>query len=84
MEKKGALGKILALVGALVVIGGAVAAIIHFWEEIKAKLPCCCKKDEFEEIEDFEDFMEEELDELEDVAEEIQDDMADFVEFEEI
>ncbi len=83
MEKKGTLGKILALVGALVVIGGAVAAIIHFWEEIKAKLPCC-RKDEFEGIEDFEDFMEEELDELEDAAEEIRDDMEDFVEFEEI
>ncbi len=80
MEKKGTLGKILAIVGALVVLGGAVAAIIHFWEEIKAKLPCC-KKDEFE---DFEDFMEEELDELEDAVEEIQDDMEDFVEFEEI
>jgi len=80
MEKKGTLGKILAVVGALVVLGGAVAAIIHFWEEIKAKLPCC-KKDEFE---DFEDFVEEELDELEDTVEEIQDDMEDFVEFEEI
>ena len=82
MEKKGALGKILALVGALVVIGGAVAAIIHFWEEIKAKLPCC-KSNEFEDF-DFEEFMDEELDELEDAAEEIQDDMEDFVEFEEI
>ena len=82
MEKKGALGKILALVGALVVIGGAVAAIIHFWEEIKAKLPCC-KNNEFEDFV-FEEFMDEELDELEDAAEEIQDDMEDFVEFEEI
>ena len=81
MEKKGTLNKILAVLGALVVIGGAIVAIIHFWEEIKAKLPCCCKKNEFE---DFEDFMEEELDEPEEAAEEIQDDMADFVEFEEI
>ncbi len=82
MEKKGTLGKILALVGALVVIGGAVAAIIHFWEEIKAKLPCC-KNSELEGF-DFEEFVEDELDELEDTAEEIRDDMEDFVEFEEL
>lgn len=80
MEKKDTLGKILAFVGALVVIGGAVAAVIHFWEQIKEKLPCC-KKDS---LEDFEDFMEDELEELEEVAEEVQDDMDDFVEFEEI
>lgn len=79
-KKKGALGKVLAIVGALVVIGGAVAAVIHFWEQIKEKLPCC-KKDEFEGLEDF---LEDELDELEDVAEDLGEEMEDFVEFEEI
>ena len=79
MKKENGLKKILAIIGALVVVGGAVAAIIHFWEDIKEKLPCC-KKNTFE---DFEDFVEDELESLEDVAEEIEDDMEDFVEFEE-
>jgi len=55
---------ICAIVGAIVIIGAAVAAIIHFWEDIKAYLPCCCKEDD-----DFE------LDELDDV---IEDDLSDF------
>lgn len=78
-KKKGTLGKFLALIGILAAIGGAVVAVIHFWDDIKAKLGC--KKDE---IEDLEDFVEDELDMLEDVAEEVQDEMDDFVEFEEL
>ncbi|MBP3412010.1 MAG: hypothetical protein J6K89_02000 [Oscillospiraceae bacterium] len=80
MKKEGALKKILAIIGALVVVGGAVVAIIHFWEDIKDKLPCCKKS----KIDEFEDFVDDELDALEDVAEEVEDDMEDFVEFEEI
>ncbi|MBR6826161.1 MAG: hypothetical protein IKM59_06395 [Oscillospiraceae bacterium] len=81
MEKKekGLLGKILTIVGALVVVGGAVVAVIHFWEDIKEKLSCCKKT----EIEELEDFVEDEMEDLEEAAEEIQDDMEDFVEFEE-
>ncbi len=77
--KKGILGKILTFIGVIVAIGGAVLAVLHFWDDIKEKLGCnkC-------EIDDLEDFVEDEIEELEDAAEEIQDDMEDFVEFEEI
>ncbi len=75
-KESGGLKMVLAVIGAFVVLGGAVVAIIHFWEDIKKKLPCC--KDE---CEDFEELLEDELDELE---EEVVDEMEDFVEFEEI
>lgn len=78
-QKKCTLGKILAFIGILTAIGGAVVAVIHFWDDIKAKFSC--KKTA---VEDPEDFLEDELDELEDVAEDIQDEMEDFVEFEEL
>ena len=78
-KSSGTFGKILAIVGILAAIGGAVIALIHFWDDIKAKFSC--KKTE---VEDPEDFLEEELGELEDVAEDVQDDMEDFVEFEEL
>lgn len=80
MKKENGLSKIFAIIGALVVLGGAVVAIIHFWEEIKDKLPCCKKS----KVEDFEDLMEDGLEDLEEAVEEIEDDMEDFVEFEEI
>ena len=78
-EKKGVLGKILAFIGVVVAIGGAVLAVLHFWDDIKEKLGLnkC-------DIEEFGDFVEDEIDELEEIAEDIQDDMDDFVEFEEI
>ncbi len=79
--KKCNLSKILAVFGALVLIGGAVAAVVHYWDDIKAKWDSWFKKDKFD---DFEDFMEDGIDELEDAAEELKDDMEDFVEFEEI
>ena len=78
-KKKGTLGKLLTFIGILAAIGGAVVAVIHFWDDIKAKFSC--KKTE---VEDLEDFVEDELDALEDVAEDVQDEMDDFVEFEEI
>ena len=81
-ENKGILGKILTFIGILVAIGGAALAVLHFWDDIKAKLGC--NKCEFE---DLEDFVEDEIDELEDLSatlEEIDEEMEDFVEFEEI
>ncbi len=78
-QKKGTLGKILAIVGILAAIGGAVVAVIHFWDDIKEKFSC--KKTA---VEDPEDFLEDGLDALEDVVEDVQDDMEDFVEFEEL
>ena len=76
-KKKGILGKVLTFVGILVALGGAVLAVLHFWDDIKAKLGCKCKDEELE------DFLAEEADIMEEVAD-IQDDMDDFVEFEEI
>lgn len=81
MKKENSLNKILALIGGLVVLAGAVVAIIHFWEEIKARLSCCCKEDELDELEDF---VEDGMEDLEDAVEEIEDGMEDFVEFEEL
>ena len=80
MKKKGTLGKVLAVIGALVLIGGAIAAVVHYWDDIKAKWDSWFKKDKFEE---FEDFMDDGIDELEDAADDLSDDMEDFVEFEE-
>ena len=78
-EKKSALGKILTFIGLLTAIGAMVYAVIHFWEDLKAKLS---RKDD--QLEDLEEFVEDELDLAEEVAEEVQDDMEDFVEFEEL
>ena len=83
MKNEGLMKKIFALVGALVVVGGAVVAVIHFWDRIAEKLPCC-KKETIEDFDDLEDFVEDGLEDVEEVIEEVQDDMADFVEFEEI
>lgn len=46
---------ILSIIGAVVVLGTIVAAVIHFWDDIKNLLPS--KKDE-DEFEDFEDLTE--------------------------
>ena len=32
---------ILAIIGGIVVVAAGIAAIIHFWEDIKKKLPIC-------------------------------------------
>lgn len=46
---------ILSIVGGVVVVAGIAFALIHFWGDIKAMLPCCCKKDEaLDEFEDIE------------------------------
>ena len=60
MKKNNNLTIILSIVGALVVVAGAVAAIIHFWEDIKAYLPCK-RKDEWDELYDEDDEEEEEV-----------------------
>lgn len=79
MEKKTNWGKIITVIGALVVIAGGVAAVIHFWDDIKAKF-CRNKCD----VEDLEGFVDEEEEILKGLAEDAEDDLDDFVEFEEI
>ncbi len=63
MKKNNTLSIILTIVGAVVVVAGAIAAIIHFWEDIKAYLPCKCEDD----FEAFCDECDESFDEEEDV-----------------
>lgn len=65
MKKNNTLTVILSIVGAVVVIAGAVAAIIHFWDDIKAKLPCKCKDECDDFCDDCEDILEEEEDAVE-------------------
>ena len=57
MKKNSNWTLILTIVGALVVLAAAVAAVIHFWEDIKERLPFKCKGDEecYLEDEDEED-----------------------------
>jgi hypothetical protein len=70
MKNEGLMKKIFALVGALVVVGGAVVAVIHFWDRIAEKLPCC-KMETIEDFDDLEDFVEDGLEEVEEVMEEV-------------
>lgn len=45
---------ILSIVGAVVVAGTLVVALIHFWEDLKKLLPGCkceAEEDDFEDIE---------------------------------
>ncbi len=66
---------ILAVIGGIVVVAGAIAAIIHFWEDIKKKLPQCkCE---------CEDCCEDLAEEAEEALEELEEEVVDFVEFEE-
>ena len=58
MKKNHTLTIILSIVGAVIVVAGAIAAIIHFWEDIKAYLPCKCE-DDFDEFCEDEDCFEE-------------------------
>ena len=56
MKKNSNWTLILTIVGALVVLAAAVAAVIHFWEDIKERLPFKCNCDETEGyLEDEED-----------------------------
>lgn len=52
--KNSTLKLILAIVGAVVVLGAIAVAVIHFWEDIKKLLPCCKKQDELDEFADIE------------------------------
>lgn len=52
--KNNTLKLILAIVGAVVVLGAIAVAVIHFWEDIKKILPCCKKQDELDEFADLE------------------------------
>ena len=70
MKKNNTLTVIFSIIGAVVVIAGAVAAIIHFWDDIKAHLPCKCKN----ECDDF-------CDELDDIVEE--EEAVEFIDYEE-
>ena len=53
--KNSTLKLILAIIGGVVVVGAITVALIHFWDDLKKYLPCCCKKseaiDEFADIE---------------------------------
>ncbi len=71
MKKNNTMTLILSIVGALVVVAGAVAAIIHFWEDIKAHLPCKCH----DELDDF-------CDEAEEVIEEEAEEAVEFIDYE--
>lgn len=53
--KKSNWGLVCSIVGAVVIAGAAVAALIHFWDDIKKLLPCCncsAECDEFADIEE--------------------------------
>ena len=54
MKKNNTLKLVLTVIGAVVVIAAAVAAVIHFWEDIKKYLPCKKKEEEFEDFDDIE------------------------------
>lgn len=55
MKKNNTLKIVLSVVGAVVVAGAIVAAVIHFWEDIKKILPCCKQEEDFEEFEELDD-----------------------------
>ena len=54
MKKNSSLKLVLAIIGALAVIGSIVVTVIHFWDDIKKLLPCG-KCEEAEDLEDLED-----------------------------
>ncbi len=51
---------IFTIIGAVVAIGAAVFAIIHFWEDIKKILPGKKKKEDelFDDLDEFDEFEE--------------------------
>ena len=53
--KKNKTGWILAIVGAIVVVGAITYAMIHFWEDIKSFLPGKKNEDDFEDFEALEE-----------------------------
>lgn len=46
---------ILAIVGAVVVLGTIVAAVVHFWDDIKKLLPGNKEEEVFEDFEELEE-----------------------------
>lgn len=52
-NKNGLFKGILCIIGGVVVLAGAVIALVHFWEDIKKCLPCCkCGDEELPQAED--------------------------------
>lgn len=53
-DKNNTLKIVLAIIGGVVVVGAIIAALIHFWDDIKKLAPGCCKDDkdllEFDDI----------------------------------
>ncbi len=46
---------LVSIVGIVAVVGALAVTLVHFWDDLKGLLPCCCcGKDP--ELEDFEDF----------------------------
>ena len=57
--KKPNLTMIFTIIGAVVAIGAAVFAVIHFWDDIKKILPGKKKDEElFDDLDEFDEFEE--------------------------
>jgi|GEM_PF-933251 len=55
MEKKNSTLKIvLTIIGAVVVLGTIVAAVVHFWDDIKKLLPGEKNEEDFDDFEELE------------------------------
>ncbi|MBQ6431453.1 MAG: hypothetical protein IJJ99_06240 [Oscillospiraceae bacterium] len=58
MKENSALKAVLAIIGGVVVLGAIVVGLIHFWDDIKKLLPCCCKEEDADELLEFDDIEE--------------------------
>ena len=52
MQKNSTMKIIFTIVGAVVVLGTIVAAVVHFWEDIKKLLPGCKEEKDFDDFDD--------------------------------
>lgn len=54
--KKNSWGLICSIVGGAVIAAAAIVALVHFWDDLKALLPCCkCGDDEDEVFADLDE-----------------------------
>ena len=47
---------IVSVVGIVAVVGALAVALVHFWDDLKDLLPCCCKHHTDSDFDDFEDY----------------------------